>query len=39
MSRFNKVVEEDEDVYGEYLETVGKKIKPKKPIPYYEIFD
>jgi len=39
MSRHDGVVEEDEAVYGEYLETVGKKTKPEKSIPYYELFE
>lgn len=40
MSKFNGVIEEDETVYGDYMETVGKKSKHKKqPIPYYELFE
>jgi hypothetical protein len=40
MSKFNGVIEEDEIVYGEYMETIGKKTKNKKEsIPYYELFE
>jgi len=34
----NKDVENDEQVYGEYLDMIGKKTKGKKYL-YHELFD
>jgi len=39
MSKFNEVVEEDEIVYGDYMDTVGKKAKSKKVVSYHELFE
>ena len=36
--RKNIVIKEDEQLYGEYLESVGKKIKLKS-MPYTDIYD
>lgn len=40
MSKFDGVIEEDETIYGDYMETIGKKTKSrKKPILYHELFE
>lgn len=34
----NTIIKEDEELYGEYLETVGKKSKLRS-IPYTDIYE
>ena len=37
MDRGTVVVEEDEQVYGEHLDTIDKKMR-KVNVPYYDVF-